>query len=71
MALHAGTQRYAGAIVTNCIKAGVLMMVAFCNKTRILIEPPLCITEAQMETVLSVLGQAVERVSKVEAAQQP
>jgi len=63
MALQTDNLKNASAIVTGCIKAGVLIMMAFCDKTRILIEPPLCITEAQMETVISTLGQAVKRAS--------
>ena len=59
LALHAHTTKQALAIITHCIGKGVVLMAAFLDRTRILIEPPLCITDAQLEQVVVALHDAV------------
>ncbi len=63
LALHAANLKVATEIVKNCISRGVLVMTAFCNRTRILIEPPICISNEQVSKVSAVLADAVAHVS--------
>ena len=62
-ALHTRNLKTATEIVQECVQEGVLMMSAFCDKSRILIEPPLCITAGQMATVLGALEKAMHRIT--------
>ena len=62
-ALHTDSMKSATEIVIQCIQRGVLVMNAFCNKTRILIEPPLCITVSQLDTALFAIEAAVAHVA--------
>jgi hypothetical protein len=38
-------------------------MVAFCDRTRLLIEPPLNIPDDQLDRVIAVLGESVKGVA--------
>lgn len=67
LALHVHTVRQALAIIAHCIGGGVVVLAAFLDRTRILVEPPLCISDAQVEQVMDTLQDAVQRV----AASQP
>lgn len=69
MALRADSLGSATQIVMHCIRRGVLVMMAFCDKARVLIEPPLCITESQMEKVVDALEDAVAAVCRQESAE--
>lgn len=60
LALHAHTAKQALDISTHCIRNGVILMAAFLDRTRILVEPPLCITDAQLEQVIVALQHAVQ-----------
>lgn len=62
LALHAHTAKQALAIVTHCIGQRVIMLTAFLDRTRILVEPPLCITDLQLEQVIDALQSEVRRV---------
>ena len=61
LALHAHTAKQALAIITHCVGNGVVLMAAFLDRTRILIEPPLCITDAEMAQVVLALHKAVQQ----------
>jgi putrescine aminotransferase len=52
--------KFASAMVSTCARNGVLAMTAFCDRTKILIEPPACISDDQVETVVRVFGEAVK-----------
>jgi putrescine aminotransferase len=49
----------ASRIVSQCAKLGVLVMNAFCDRTKILVEPPACISDAQVGIVEQVFKEAV------------
>jgi 4-aminobutyrate aminotransferase len=63
IALHADGPRSASRIVSGCAKRGVLVMTAFCDRTRILFEPPLCITAEQTGFALDVLRRVLEEIA--------
>ena len=63
IALHTDGLRSASRIVSGCAKRGLLVMTAFCDRTRILFEPPLCITAEQTDFALNVLRQVLEDIS--------
>jgi len=67
MALHTPSATKASELVRACLKRGVLMMPAFCDRTRILIEPPLCIEDDLFESLLEVLRQSVQDLAESEA----
>lgn len=52
-------------IVAQCAHRGVLVMAAFCNRRKILIEPPACISEREVTKILDALSEAVEVSSGV------
>lgn len=62
-ALHTDSMKSATEIVMQCIQRGVLVMNAFGDRTRILIEPPLCITVDQLDTALFAIEAAVAHVA--------
>jgi acetylornithine/succinyldiaminopimelate/putrescine aminotransferase len=59
LALHTDHPASAARIVADCARRGVLVMTAFCDRTRILFEPPLCIGDEQIDCALDVLHQAL------------
>ncbi len=63
VALHTDSIKSATDIVSACIRRGVIVMVAFCDRTRILIEPPLCIGDDLVERVMAEIGAAVREVA--------
>jgi len=64
LALHTDSLRTATEIVRACIRRGVLVANAFCDRTRILVEPPLCIADDDVETVRSALRESVREVAR-------
>ena len=64
VALHTATTQSALQIAAHCARRGVLVMPAFLNNTRILVEPPLCITDHQLNAVIDALAGSVEQVAK-------
>lgn len=63
IALHTPSLKLANEIVRGCLKRGVLMMAAFCNRTSILIEPPLCIEDELVNTLVAELRSTVEELA--------
>ncbi|MCC6222479.1 MAG: aspartate aminotransferase family protein [Thermoleophilia bacterium] len=59
LALHTPSPLAAAAIVTACARRDVLVMTAFCDRTRILIEPPLSLSDEELELVLAGVAGAV------------
>jgi putrescine aminotransferase len=64
IAIHTPNLKMANDLVRGCLKRGVLMMVAFCNRTRVLIEPPLCIEEELVDSLISELRGTVEDMAR-------
>lgn len=60
LGLHAASQKVAYEIAAHCVHNGILMMPAFLDRACILIEPPLCINDAQIDEVLGGVQQACE-----------
>ena len=60
--LHITNQKLAFEVIAQCAQRGVLLMSAFLDRTRILIEPPLCITDAQVDEISGVLRQIFDKV---------
>jgi putrescine aminotransferase len=52
-------QKLATMVVTQCARRSVLVMNAFCDRTRILIEPPACISDEQVDAVSEALRDSV------------
>ncbi len=63
IALHTDSIKSAADIVSACIRRGVIVMAAFCDRTRILIEPPLCIGDDLVERVMAAIAEAVREVA--------
>jgi putrescine aminotransferase len=59
LALHIDRPARASRMVADCAQRGLLVMTAFCDRTRILFEPPLCITDEQTDFALDVLRQVL------------
>jgi len=57
------SSKNASRIVAECAARGVLVMTAFCDRTRILIEPPLCIDSEQVAVAIEAFCDAVKTVS--------
>ncbi len=68
LALHTHTAKQALAIITHCISKGVVLMAAFLDRTRILIEPPLCLTDPELEQVVVALQGAVQGADSLRRA---
>lgn len=64
LALHTPSLKAATAIVSGCARRDVLVMTAFCDRTRILIEPPLSISDGELETALAGLGGAIAELGE-------
>jgi len=62
IALHTDGLRSASRIVSDCAQNGVLLMTAFCDRTRVLFEPPLCITAEQLDFALDVLRRVLKGI---------
>ncbi len=58
LGLHMESQKLAHELVTLCVRGGVLLMPAFLDRKRILIEPPLCIDDAQTDQVIQAISEA-------------
>jgi putrescine aminotransferase len=63
LALHTDGPRTSNAIVQGCVQRGVLVMAAFCDRSRVLIEPPLSISDAEIDIVLSALTETVRELA--------
>ena len=59
LAIHAGSQKSATEIVAQCARKGVLIMNAFCDRTKVLIEPPAVILREEIAEVIGALRSAV------------
>lgn len=62
LGLHTASRKVAYEIAAHCVRLGVLILPAFLDRTCLLIEPPLCINDAQTAAVLSALQHACDAV---------
>jgi acetylornithine/succinyldiaminopimelate/putrescine aminotransferase len=51
--------KIASDLVIQCARRGVLVMTAFCDRTKILIEPPACISDEQVDAVIHTIADAL------------
>jgi putrescine aminotransferase len=56
--LHALNASLAFKVIQSCIRRGVLLMTSYLDRSRIIIEPPLCITKSQIDVVAEALRNA-------------
>jgi putrescine aminotransferase len=63
LGLHTASPRAAFEIAAECLRSGVLIMPAFLDRATLLIEPPLCIDENQIDQVSSTLQHAFRTLS--------
>ena len=60
--LQASNANLSFKLVQGCIQQGVLLMTSFLDRSRIIIEPPLCITKSQIGKVVDALRSAADDV---------
>src|SRR5271155_1327173 len=63
LGLQTANQKAASDLTARCIQEGVLVVPAFLDRSRILIEPPLCIEDAQTDEAIRGLEQACKTAS--------
>ena len=51
--------KIASELVIQCARRGVIVMTAFCDRTKILIEPPACISDEQVDFVIQAIGDSL------------
>lgn len=61
--LKFASQKNATEIVSRCAQQSVLVMMAFCDRSSVLVEPPACITDEQIEMVVIAIQNAVDSIS--------
>lgn len=57
--IEAAHSKIASELVIQCARRGVLVMTAFCDRTKILIEPPACISDEQADAVIHTIADAL------------
>jgi putrescine aminotransferase len=67
LGLRFATPKVASEVVMRCASHGALMMPAFLDRSRVLIEPPLCINCGQVDQVVYGLQQACDEVGALTA----
>jgi putrescine aminotransferase len=63
LALHTDGLKTSTAIVQGCAQRGVIVMAAFCDRSRVLIEPPLSIRDEEVDVVLNALTETVQELA--------
>ena len=63
LGVHTTSQAVGQEIAAHCLRHGILIMPAFLDRRCLLIEPPLCINDAQIDAVVSGLEQACNAIS--------
>jgi putrescine aminotransferase len=51
--------KFASQMVVECARRSVLVMNAFCDRSKILVEPPVCITDEQADRVVAVISESL------------
>ena len=57
--LHLPSSQVALRVVRRCVESGVLVMFAFCNRSCLLIEPPLVVNEDEIDLIAESVSSAV------------
>ena len=65
LSLRMASSKLASEITMRCVKQGVLIVPTSLNHACMLIEPPLCISDAQMDEVICALRQACDEIGAV------
>lgn len=65
LSLHTDSARNAARLIAGCARKGLLVMTAFCDRTRVLLDPPLCITPEQIAFALGVLRAVLQDMRNV------
>jgi acetylornithine/succinyldiaminopimelate/putrescine aminotransferase len=66
LALHTDGPRSASRLIVACARRGLLVMTAFCDRTRVLLEPPLGITAEQTDFAVGVLRGVLREMRSLE-----
>jgi putrescine aminotransferase len=66
LALHTDGPRSASRLIAACARKGLLVMSAFCDRTRVLLEPPLGITAEQSDFAVAVLRGELHEIRDLE-----
>jgi putrescine aminotransferase len=64
VSLQFESQKIASEVVAACAKHQVLVMNAFCDRTKILIEPPACISDEQVDAITIAVKESIKECSK-------
>jgi putrescine aminotransferase len=62
LSLHTDHPRSASRLIDACARRGLLVMTAFCDRTRLLLEPPLCMTAEQADFAAGALHGALREM---------
>jgi len=62
--LEFADQKFASQMVVECARRSVLVMNAFCDRSKILVEPPACITDEQVDLVVAAIGESLQVCAK-------
>lgn len=57
--IEAAHPKIASDLVVQCARRGALVMTAFCDRTKILIEPPVSISDEQVDAVVHAIADAL------------
>lgn len=58
LSIRAANAQLASSLVQQCAQRGLLVMTAFCDRTKLLIEPPACISNEEVDRVNMALAEA-------------
>lgn len=61
--IETANPKLASELIVQCARRGVLVMTAFCDRTKILVEPPACISDAQVDAVIHAFEHALPACS--------
>jgi putrescine aminotransferase len=66
LALHTDGPRSAARLIAACARRGLLVMSAFCDRTRVLLDPPLGISDEQADFAVAVLREGLREMRGLE-----
>jgi putrescine aminotransferase len=63
LALHTDSAKTASEVVSGCARRGAIVMAAFCDRTRILVEPPLAVSDEDADFVVNAIHDSVHEIA--------
>jgi 4-aminobutyrate aminotransferase-like enzyme len=66
LALHTDGPRSAARLIAACARRGLLVMSAFCDRTRVLLDPPLGISDEQADFAVAALREGLREMRGLE-----